>query len=437
MLLLPEHPAYPPEHEMVHLQAQFQKTLKRHIFINTMDLLDSPMSALPPYLQLAIACLASATSPLDGSGLYAMGNEISRVDISSDLFAAGVNLWSVMLEVDNREARLVEAVVAASFLATYGQMSVGWYNWRKASTILCNAVTISRRLHLTDECSPLFSSSELSNKDMCMRSALVSYMFLIDTLQATHCGLAANFSTRELFINMPGSNHEFRTVYHCLLQGDQLPQDVRNGEDALLLLTALLSDIVYAQRSLQLMSFTPNGPSGHTGLKPRSPFTPLSASSEFSRLNEAMTAGLARWGRLFESHVSNDILALHLFCKLQLVCPDTWRLPQMAGYGETQSNSQTFRVSEAFEVLDEAAALAWQVLECCSRISPESRLSVWLPVIVFLSALVVWQRLRTEPVSASRYGTLRVLSLFSKEIAGYHWPCSIEMIKTLDGLMED
>jgi hypothetical protein len=266
-------------------------------------------------------------------------------------------------------------------------------------------------------------------------SALVSYMFLIDTLQATHCGLAANFSTRELFIKMPGSSHQFRTVYHCLLHGDQIPQDVCNRADALLLLTALLSDIVYAQRSLQLTSFTGNGAAGHTGLKPRSPFTPLSASSEFSRLNEAMTAALSRWERLFESHVSNDIVALHLFCKLQLICPDTWKLPQMAGYGETQPTSQDFRPSEPFQVPDKAATLAWQILDCCHKIPPESRLSVWLPVIVFLSALVVWQRLRTEPVSASQYGTLRVLGLFSKEIAGYRWPCSITMIRTLDGLM--
>jgi hypothetical protein len=437
MILLSEHPAFPPEHEMVRLQTQFQTTFKRHIFIETVDLLNSPMSALPPYLQLAIASLSAATSPSEDASLYAMGTEMSEANISSDLFVAGVNLWSVMLEVDNREARLVEAVIAASFLATYGQMSVGWYNWRKASTILCNAVTISRRLHLTDECSALFSSSELSNKDMCMRSALVSYMFLIDTLQATHCGLAANFSTRELFIKMPGSSHQFRTVYRCLLHGDQIPQDARNREDALLLLTALLSDIVYAQRSLQLMSFTGNEPSDHTGPKPRSPFTPLSASSEFSRLVEAMTAGLDRWERLFSPHVSNDILALHSFCSLQLVCPDTWKLPQMAGYGETtHPNSQPSHPSEPFQVVDKAAALAWQVLECSSKVPPESRLSVWLPVIVFLSALVVWQRLRTEPVSASHYGTMRVLELFRKEIAGYHWPCSIEMTRTLNGLME-
>lgn len=114
MILLSEHPAYPPEHELVQLQAQFQTTFKRHIFIDTVDLLNSPMSALPPYLQLAISCLSSATSGPEHSSLYAMGNEMSEVYMSFGLFVAGVNLWSVMLEVDNREARLVEAVVAAS-----------------------------------------------------------------------------------------------------------------------------------------------------------------------------------------------------------------------------------------------------------------------------------------------------------------------------------
>ncbi|KIW19370.1 hypothetical protein PV08_03665 [Exophiala spinifera] len=352
-----------------------------------------------------------------------MGNKIDQVDVSSGIFVAGVNLWSVMLEVDNREARLVEAVVAASFLATYGQMSVGWNNWRNASTILCNAVTADIEA-LTPDRRVLTAVPAY---------ALVSYIFLIDTLQATHCGLAANISTKELFIKLPGSDHQFCAIYHSLLQGNQIPQDVHNEEDALLLLTALLSDVVYAQRCLQLMSSTTSGLLVHGCLMPRSPFTPLSAASEFSRLNEAMTAGLSRWERIFENHVGKDILALQCFCKLQLICPDTWKLPQMAGYGETQSEGECLRPSERFEVSDKAAALAWQVLNCCHHLPSESKLAVWLPVIVFLCALTIWQKLRTEP---SHYGSLRVLDLFSKEIAGYHWPCSIEMVRTLERLMQ-
>lgn len=112
MILLSEHSIYPPEHELVLLQSTFLTKYKQHIFIKTVDLLNSPISSLPPYLQLAISCLSSATSSPEDSSLYAMGSEMNQVDVSSSLFVAGVNLWSVMLEVDNREARLVEAVVA-------------------------------------------------------------------------------------------------------------------------------------------------------------------------------------------------------------------------------------------------------------------------------------------------------------------------------------
>lgn len=271
-----------------------------------------------------------------------------------------------------------------------------------------------------------------------MHSALISYMLLIDTMQATHCGLAANFSTSELFIRMPGSNHQFPTLYRSLLRGDEIPQDVRSKEDALLLLTALLNDIVYAQRCLPPTTVVGSGRQTHIGSKLRSPFTPLSAASEMSRLKDIITAGLSRWEGFFRPHVGNDILALFCFCKLQLICPDTWKLPQMAGYGETDSNSQHPGHPDPgpFQVPDKAMALAWLVLDHCHKISPKGKLSVWLPPIVFLSALVVWQRLRGESPANPKYGSVKVLSLFNNEIAGLSWPCTVEMMKTLNRLME-
>ena len=235
---------------------------------------------------------------------------------------------------------------------------------------------------------------------------------------------------------MPRSNHQFRTIYNSLLHGEKIPQDVRSREDALLLLTALLSDVVYIQRCLPLTSASSHRRPAHVDSKLRSPFTPLSAASEFSRLTAAMAAGLLRWERLFQCHVGNDILALYYFCKLQLICPDTWKLPQQAGYGEPELNNQRPTTSEPLEVPEKAVTLAWLVLDHCHKKSPESELSVWLPVVVFLSALVIWQKLRAESATDPRYGIMRVLSVFKDEIAGYPWPCSIEMIKTLDGLME-
>ena len=50
-------------------------------------------------LRLAIACLASA---------YLRKSEVE----GRDLFTAGMNLWSVIVEVDNREARSLEMLLA-------------------------------------------------------------------------------------------------------------------------------------------------------------------------------------------------------------------------------------------------------------------------------------------------------------------------------------
>lgn len=112
MVLLSDVPAILPEDDLARLQAAFLTSFKQHIFINTVDVGDSPSSILPPYLQLAIACLSSVTSPLTSARAYGIGTGISQAEVPASLFLAGVNLWSVMLEVDNREARLLEAVVA-------------------------------------------------------------------------------------------------------------------------------------------------------------------------------------------------------------------------------------------------------------------------------------------------------------------------------------
>lgn len=120
MVLLSDCSIYPPEDELQRLQTVFLTSFKQHIFIDAVDVVDSAtIYASPPYLQLATACLSSATTSscvtTDMSLLNTTTSSgTSRTDISAGLFVAGVSLWSVMLEVDNREARLLEAVVAVS-----------------------------------------------------------------------------------------------------------------------------------------------------------------------------------------------------------------------------------------------------------------------------------------------------------------------------------
>lgn len=115
MVLLSDIATTTSEDELAQWQALFFTSFKQHIFPNTVDVVDSASGLLPPYLRLALACLSSVTSPSANMIDCAVVNGNSGGEISAGLFYAGVNLWSVMLEVDNREARLFEAVLAVRF----------------------------------------------------------------------------------------------------------------------------------------------------------------------------------------------------------------------------------------------------------------------------------------------------------------------------------
>jgi hypothetical protein len=70
---------------------------------------------LPLHLRLSLACLASC-NVLSPEPFTIASQRIRGVhsDTRKALFSAGVKVWGVMLEVDNREARKVESVMAVS-----------------------------------------------------------------------------------------------------------------------------------------------------------------------------------------------------------------------------------------------------------------------------------------------------------------------------------
>lgn len=249
-------------------------------------------------------------------------------------------------------------------------------------------------------------------------------------------------------MKMPSSNHQFRTLYNSLTHGYSLPHDVRSREDGLLLLTMLLSDIIYIQRCHFSIS-TPSEP--HGGVADRSPsdhmllrnpFAPLSSQSEYSRLSADLLAALSRWEQHFQRHVGSDILAFYYFVKLQLICPELGSLPRLAGYGRGStvggSQSNPSKHAEQIDIPDKAMDLAWLVLDHCDGNSqnPQRRLALWLPVILFLSALVVWRKLHSQSFTDPKYGSLKVLGMYKDEIAKLPWPCCKEMTNTLDRLMK-
>lgn len=117
MVLLTDIPRIPEETELARLQSLFFTSFKLHIYLDAIDIPDTTQCPHPPYFPLALACLSSAVSPRSNLDGYVPGIGTSQAEVSASLFTAGVGLWCVVLEVDNREARLLEAVVAVGFVA--------------------------------------------------------------------------------------------------------------------------------------------------------------------------------------------------------------------------------------------------------------------------------------------------------------------------------
>lgn len=265
-------------------------------------------------------------------------------------------------------------------------------------------------------------------------------------MQAVHFNRAPNYSMSELFIKMPSSDHPFRMVYNSLIHGYILPSDIKSNEDALILLIAMLNDIVYMQQCHLSMPHPPSykegGANGFAAdyFRPlRNPWSPLSLQSEFCRLGADFLAALSRWHAHFEDQVRTDILALYHFSELQLLCPDLGRLYDLVGYPrEPDLVNPGVNINKNLDISDKALDLAWLVLEYSDTTSApiQQRVSVWLPVIVFASALVVWYKLQCLAGDSRRYGSLSILITFRNQLTKLSWPCCRAMTRTLDRLME-
>ncbi|KAK4935803.1 hypothetical protein LTR10_023210 [Elasticomyces elasticus] len=141
VVMLSDVPTLLPEDEIARLQAAFFASFNQ-IFIDAVNIAGTASDPLPPYLQIALACLGSVSMPATSTSGYAVANGIDQADLSADLFITAARLWTVIIEVDNREARMLEAVIAASLLITYGVLSTDRVHWRITTGILCNVVTV-------------------------------------------------------------------------------------------------------------------------------------------------------------------------------------------------------------------------------------------------------------------------------------------------------
>lgn len=266
---------------------------------------------------------------------------------------------------------------------------------------------------------------------------IVGYRYLVDVLLAIHIGTLPILTTSELNMRLPVSGHAFPTVYKNLLDdsGLTVPDDVKEPEDALLLLTAILSDIIYIYRGVFRLRSTAAKPS-------HQPYQTLSLATEIDRQRLMIKKALEQWLQVFEHLMPRNIVAFYYFCQICLACPEIWRLPVLAKYPPSlhgQTDSTCNSNNEQSLVTEEAMEYAWRVLDNTTTQNSDSGNKcdyIWMPLVLFFSALVVWHRVtrRSSEISA-KYGTVKMLAMFSRELEQLPWPCCSVMTQTLERLI--
>lgn len=116
MVILSDLPSLPNDEVLDRSHALFLNSFKRHLFLNRIAI-PAPSSGrlIPPYLRLALACLGRTLSRVP-QPLVAGPSPVSTSpeDLASNLCLSAMRLWGVMMEIDNREARLVDSVLAVN-----------------------------------------------------------------------------------------------------------------------------------------------------------------------------------------------------------------------------------------------------------------------------------------------------------------------------------
>ncbi len=115
LALLSNFPDLPDSEELEALELSFWALSKNLVFLRAISMPDTVGELRPPHLRLAMACLASSiTASSQVSATDAGRSFATSVDAGPALCSAGFKVWALMLEVDNREARKIEAIMTVS-----------------------------------------------------------------------------------------------------------------------------------------------------------------------------------------------------------------------------------------------------------------------------------------------------------------------------------
>lgn len=271
-------------------------------------------------------------------------------------------------------------------------------------------------------------------------------IWLVNIIQTIHFDLSALlFTSKELRTPMPTSLFDFQDVYRVLLSGDKPAHPLTPGheggfksEDCLLLLMALMSDLLYLRQSFERVSHPMS--SFDRGEIRYNPFIPFTPHMERDHMEARLSLALDTWHRWFKADASSEVLALYHYSRMYLSFDRVLTLPSLSGYGGQDSAAN---LPDEISITDEAVREAWRVLDSATaRIEPTwaTRLCpIWLPIVVFHAALVVWAHHVLHTDASHRHAeneSVRVLQAFKVELDVMPWPCCTEMAATLGRLIE-
>lgn len=273
------------------------------------------------------------------------------------------------------------------------------------------------------------------------RGPIVWSLWLLDILHSLHFnGSIITFTSKELRTTMPSSELEFQDVYGALMSGSAAGvgagPDRYVQEDALLLLMAVLSDLIYLRGSLGHVVRVRPSPSTQTAQA--NPFVSLAAPAELARMEKTLDLALKTWKERYFELMTPEVKAFYHYCTIYRSCD---QLLLQTAVAEDTANGHCVISDRIHSVPDEAVRAAWIVLSNVSEWSQEGLSKavcpIWLPIMLYHAAIIVWaQHDFSQGQDADGvYSGARMLLPFQIELGFMHWPCCKDMMAILGRLM--
>lgn len=256
---------------------------------------------------------------------------------------------------------------------------------------------------------------------------------LIDTIRSLHLGTPATTARSLADVPCLPRNGSFSQLLSTTIFGSPGTQWIPFSEgNALMLLLLIFNE----QQIWRNMMFSDSHQVCFSG---------DSASANSASYLKSIQRTLCRWREEYMHQVSPELKAFYQFCEMYLLFKNLESLPDIAGYRGKRKKDQQLPLSDTTATTSDTTATtsddeqersqashhAWLVLEYVTACSTPAAL--WLPVILYLAALVVWYNICSRHGSRP-HGSLMGLHLFIKELRGMHWPCCSDMADNLEQL---